>query len=137
MSKMLNPLTLGSAGFAIAAGFALIAATGPADAASKRMCETNSLKRTTSCCEAYLRKTSETWGNSSGASCNAGTTVVCKKVSPQTSTAFAGAGSGKVCYVVLRKKPNDRDSKNHEQPSPNTPGTNTRDGGLTAGNTKP
>jgi hypothetical protein len=134
MPRFFNPITLASAGFAIAAGSALFAFSGSAEAASRRMCETNSVKRTASCCEAYLRKPSSRWGSSSGVSCNASTNIVCKKVSPQYSTAFAAGGSTTVCYLVMKIKPRDNESKDHQPPSRDTPSRGNPNGGQTAGN---
>jgi hypothetical protein len=135
MPKFLNPITLATTGFAIAAGCALFAFVGQAEAASRKLCETSDLRRTTSCCEAYIRDASEHWGNSSGVSCNAGT-VVCKGGSRQAPSTLAGVPSRKVCYVVLRKKPKDYEGKDTQNRTQDTPSRDNPNGGQTGGNTK-
>jgi hypothetical protein len=137
MSKMLNPVTFATAGFAIAAGFTLFAFAGQAEAATKRFCEATSPKRTMACCEAYLRKSLDNRGNSGLISCNASTAIACKQ-SPNTSITHVGGGSGRVCYVVPRKKPNDHESKTHDGIQTHSAPNNPQGGGsAAAGNTKP
>jgi hypothetical protein len=113
MPKIFNPITLSAAAFSVTAGLALFASAGPADAAAKRLCQTNSVNRTTRCCEAYVRNILDNRGKASGASCNAGA-IVCKTGGAKDTLGLFGGTPKKVCYVKRKKK---LDDESHDGPS--------------------
>jgi hypothetical protein len=133
MLKMINPINLASAGFAIAAGFTLVAFTGTAEAAQpKRLCESGSYARTAACCDGYIKK-NKLFGNSSGAMCHGAAAITCVTYSaPPSAIAYNPGAAKKKCYVnkiiLLKRRTIDKGGSDSGT-GRGTPSNNNPNGG--------